>query len=95
MNNDSAVVDDILVYDGPIWKQEVFGRPIRIRYFTDTPISQTIPIVSSDAKIFARTSHECRMVSPIKLKMGGAVKSCAYLLRNDPDSHIHWSQIDE
>jgi hypothetical protein len=59
------------------------------------PISHTIPIVSSDAKIFARTSHECKMVSPKTLKMGRAVKTVAYLPRNGPDSHIHWSQTDE
>ena len=95
MNNDSAVVDHILVYDGPIKKMSFSRYPIRSDTFTDMPMSQMIPIVSSDDKIFARTSHECRMVSPIKLKLGRTVKTFAYLLRNGPDNHIHWSQTDE
>ena len=69
-------------------------RVLKKLWCTDMPISQMIPIVSSDAKIFARTSHEWRMVSPIKNNnMGRMVKKFVYLLGNDPDSHIHWSQI--
>lgn len=32
---------------------------------TNIPISQTMPIVASEVKIFARTSQEWRTVSPV------------------------------
>ena len=57
MYDDPAVVNYILVYNRPkkIVATEKIRDPCRSAYI---PKSQMMPMVSSDDKIFAKTSHE-------------------------------------
>lgn len=61
MNDDTAIIDDILVNNGPRNHQR-YGLNLTNTYM---PMSQTIPIASSEERILARTSHEWSTVSPI------------------------------
>lgn len=63
VNDDPAVVVYVLVDYRPVTRstgetQRTGGRG------TNIPMSQTTSSASSDASIFARTSHECNTVSP-------------------------------
>jgi len=62
VNDHTAVVVYVLVVYWPVagwWMKFELGDER-----THIPISQTTPSASSDARIFARTSHECNTVSP-------------------------------
>lgn len=64
MNDNSAVINYVLMDNRP----DVFYQVkiwFKIVEQTDIPISQTMPIVASEVKIFARTSQEWRTVSPV------------------------------
>lgn len=63
MNDYAAVIDDIFVNDRPIDNSSAIYEQIRLN--TYMPISQTMPIASSDERILASTSHEWSTVSPI------------------------------
>lgn len=64
MDNDTAVVDDVLVHDRPdkTWVDPHAER----RKDAHIPMSHTIPVVSSEANNFASTSQEWSTVSPGK-----------------------------
>lgn len=62
VDDDSTIVDHVLVDHRPIGIMSFSSRAVdRV---TRMPMSHRIPSVSSDSKIFASTSHECKHVSP-------------------------------
>ena len=64
VNDDSTVVNHVLVHDWPDGFVSVCHES-HVGVFTDMPMSQIIPMVSSPARIFASTSQECNTVSPV------------------------------
>ena len=65
MNNNTAVVYDVLVHDRP---KSTLRRMLSVYSgMIYMPMSQSMPSASSDSKIFARTSQECKVVSPNEL----------------------------
>ena len=66
VDEDAAVVDYILVRDGPAWRKgfSLTFSTGELRVGTDIPTSTRIPCASSDSRILMRTSHAWRCVSP-------------------------------
>ena len=62
MSNDTTIVDHILMHDGPVL--ECLDRSPSGVKGAYMPISQTMFIVTSEDRILASTSHECKTVSP-------------------------------
>lgn len=61
------------------------------------PISQTMSIVTSEERILASTSQECRTVSPIAEYQCQSRWSCwdycsIHLRENGPDTHSRWEK---
>ena len=63
VDDDPAVVDHILVSDGPARTMSVVALG-RCNTVTNMQMSHRMPLASSDSRILASTSHECRAVSP-------------------------------
>ena len=61
---------------------------------TCIPISHSMPVASFELRIFPRTSHECRQVSPSKAPSANRMTqmSAPHLQENDRDIHSHYKQ---
>jgi hypothetical protein len=63
VNDDTAVVNHVLVHYGPSRIHSGYCT-VQTNPGTHIPMSHTISIVTSDARILAKTSQEWRTVSP-------------------------------